>query len=198
MKAKHSRLVPNSGGELSDKYYNFAVDHEGKADKIFTELLESCSPAKVAAIKNDCKPPEGFACPKTTSKTNKSDKQLLFLVDLFLMGVEKKQKVSPIQAYEFMRNAVDETGARVFSRKELLTPTQIKSWFGSRARKCPKRVEQLKKLKKMWGSKQLAVDNREKLSGKKRKRKSSKKKTRKKQKADKPASARRNLTSFFQ
>ena len=66
-------------------------------------------------MKADCKVPEGFACPKTAPRTTKSDKQLLFLEDL---EGDESQKVSPIQAYEFMRNATNEDGSKI---------TQVKS-----------------------------------------------------------------------
>ena len=54
---------------------------------------------------------QGFATPKTSDE-NKSDKRLLFLEDLYLPEVEKCQKVSPLQAYEFMRNAREENGKK--------------------------------------------------------------------------------------
>ena len=39
----------------------------------------------------------------------------------------KAQKISSIQPHEFMRKATNEAGDRIFRRKELLTPTKMKS-----------------------------------------------------------------------
>ena len=48
------------GDDLSEKYCNFAIDHEGKTD----ELLEKLSAEQQERIY--CKPPEGYATPKLT------------------------------------------------------------------------------------------------------------------------------------
>ena len=51
---------------MSEKYCNFAIDHEGKTD----ELLEKLSAEQQERIY--CKPPEGYATPKTYFRSSNS------------------------------------------------------------------------------------------------------------------------------
>ncbi|PAV85737.1 hypothetical protein WR25_14785 [Diploscapter pachys] len=88
----------------------------------------------------------GFALEDDESKDRRFDEdQTKFLTGLFLIGKKTGNNIDPKRASEMMKTERDANGKRRFKRDQFLTTSQIKSWFGARARTEKRLIEEKQK-----------------------------------------------------
>ena len=71
----------------------------------------------------------GWALRKHRKATQFSEKQVEFLVDVFMEGEKTNRKMDPLTVADMMRTATDENGEKRFSTSEYLRHEQIASYF---------------------------------------------------------------------
>ncbi|PAV82787.1 hypothetical protein WR25_24724 [Diploscapter pachys] len=88
----------------------------------------------------------GFALEDDEGGDRRFDEdQTKFLVGLFLIGKKTDNNIDPKRASEMMKAERDANGKRRFKRDQFLIISQIKSWFGVRARTEKRRIEEKQK-----------------------------------------------------
>ena len=98
----------------------------------------------------------GFALEDDEGKDRRFDEdQTKFLTGLFLIGKKTGNNIDPKRASEMMKTERDSNGKRRFKRDQFLTTSQIKSWFGARARTEKRLIEE--KQKKVVSHKKLFI-----------------------------------------
>ena len=69
-----------------------------------------------------------------SNKESKSEKQRKFLGEKFMLGETTGRKLDPVTVARQMKIARDVDGQRLFSHEEVLSSTQIQSFFSRRAK----------------------------------------------------------------
>ena len=138
-----SGYVTSTGKKSTESTYLYSENHNENMKQSLKTILQSFRVSEMKKLIANCKPKFGWATPKRISWEQKNEKQLVFLDELFMRGKrDAKKKVNADQAAAFMRSAIDQdTKHPLFKRTEWLTPSQIKSWFGSRAKKMPAKLK---------------------------------------------------------
>ena len=79
----------------------------------------------------------GWALKTTGSRTQFTEGQRKFLTEQFLIGEECGKKTDPQQVWQQMRRVSDDTTVRLFSEKDVLSPSrwQVSSQDGKKIRK---------------------------------------------------------------
>ena len=106
------------GGELSLKIDN----------------TDGSAPTEVPLSDIHKKEKEGWALTSTKKAKPFSEKQRNFLEEKFMIGETTGRKLDPVTVAKQMRVARDADGQRLFSLEEVLSSTQIKSFFSRRAK----------------------------------------------------------------
>lgn len=116
-----------------------------RSKKLFKAISEKSTPGhihtrNIASTSTDTsgRLPEfssgyGLKCRKPPKRF--SEKQKKFLDDIFNRGVSSKIKCTPSDAAKKMREAIDLNGQKMFKIEDCLKDSQIKSYFGRKAKK---------------------------------------------------------------
>ena len=80
----------------------------------------------------------GWSLKKPKKNTFFTAEQRQYLTEQFIIGEERGKKADPKDVYQEMHKLRDESGARLFRGKDVLTPQQVAGFFSRMAAKTQK------------------------------------------------------------